>query len=186
MRVFLHLKNSPSNKWFNFKTPSRSICTIITFLTCSTIGYLKPIMPEFYHVLGQRRTFGLQYDRFSQPFDYLPQFFPQHFIRDLDYSILQLQASSMCVHTSHWPYGYPPLHCHHGNKRTRTHDVICKTFATIARDVGFHVGWEQLHAFPLTTFNSSCRWINIVFTKDDICSQCCHCRPNTSRFTSSI
>jgi hypothetical protein len=38
----------------------------------------------------------------------------------------------------------------------------------IARDAGFHVGLEQLHAFPSTTFNSFCRWVDIVLSKDDI------------------
>jgi hypothetical protein len=50
------------------------------------------------------------------------------------------------------------LHCGHGNERTRTHDVICSTFATIVQDVSFHMGQKQLHAFPSTTFNSFCWW----------------------------
>jgi hypothetical protein len=37
------------------------------------------------------------------------------------------------------------------------------------QNVGFHVGKEQLHVLPLTTFNFSCRQIDIVFTKDNIC-----------------
>jgi hypothetical protein len=32
------------------------------------------------------------------------------------------------------------LRCADGNEFTKTHDVIHDTFATIARDVGFHVG----------------------------------------------
>ncbi len=50
-------------------------------------------MFEFYHVMAQRQVLGLQFDRSSQPFDYLPQFFPQHFVHDLDYPILQLHGS---------------------------------------------------------------------------------------------
>jgi hypothetical protein len=46
------------------------------------------------------------------------------------------------------------LHCVHGNEHIKTHDVIRDTFATIAQDVGFHVGQEQLHALLSTTFNS--------------------------------
>jgi hypothetical protein len=34
------------------------------------------------------------------------------------------------------------LRCAYGNKCIGIHDVICDTFATIARDVKFHVGWE--------------------------------------------
>jgi len=62
------------------------------------------------------------------------------------------------------------LHCAHDNERTKTHDAICNTFAAITQDVSFHVGWEQLHVFPLMTFNSSCQWIDIVLTKDGICT----------------
>jgi hypothetical protein len=36
------------------------------------------------------------------------------------------------------------------------------------RDVGFHVGQEQLHAFLSTTFNLSYRRIDIMLTKDGI------------------
>ncbi len=51
--VFFHLNNSLGNKWFNFKIPSWSVYTIIPFPTCSPTGYFKPIMLEFYHVLGK-------------------------------------------------------------------------------------------------------------------------------------
>jgi hypothetical protein len=60
------------------------------------------------------------------------------------------------------------LCCVHSNKHIRTHDGIDDTFVAIVWDVGFQVGWEQLHALPSTTFNSSCRWVDIVFTKYDI------------------
>jgi hypothetical protein len=60
------------------------------------------------------------------------------------------------------------LCCVHDNKCIGTHDVICNTFATIARDVGFHVGRKQLHVLPSNTINSSHRQVNIMFTKDDI------------------
>ncbi len=39
------------------------------------------------------------------------------------------------------------LHCVHGNERIGTHDAIRDTFVAIVRDVGFHVGQEQLHVF---------------------------------------
>jgi hypothetical protein len=60
------------------------------------------------------------------------------------------------------------LRCVHGIKRTRTHDVIRDTFATIVWDADFHMGRKQLYALPSTTFNSFCWWINIVVTKDGI------------------
>ncbi len=60
--VFFCLNNSSNNKWFDFKIPSWSIYTIIPFPACFWIGYLKPIVPKFYHVLAQGRVFGLQFD----------------------------------------------------------------------------------------------------------------------------
>jgi hypothetical protein len=60
------------------------------------------------------------------------------------------------------------LHYVHGNEHIRTHDAIHNTFAAIVHDVGFHVGREQLHAFPSITLNSSRQRLNIIFTKDDI------------------
>jgi hypothetical protein len=60
------------------------------------------------------------------------------------------------------------LHCAHGNKHTRTHDVIHDTFAAIEQDADFRVGQEQLHALFSTMFNSSCRRVDIVLTKDGI------------------
>jgi hypothetical protein len=59
---------------------------------------------------------------------------------------LNCRHFSMCVHASHWPYGYPFLCCVHDNKHTRTHDAIHDTFANITRDVSFHVGCKQLRA----------------------------------------
>jgi hypothetical protein len=56
-RVFFPLNNSLGNKWFNFKTPFRTVCTIIPFPTCSLIKYLKPIMLKYYHVPTPRRAF---------------------------------------------------------------------------------------------------------------------------------
>jgi len=72
-----------------------------------------------------------------------------------------------CVHPIDL-MGIHLLRCAHVNEHTITHDAICDTFVAITRDVGFHVGWEQLHALPSTTFNSFCWWVNIVFTKNDI------------------
>jgi hypothetical protein len=73
----------------------------------------------------------------------------------------------VCTHSID-PMSIHLLCCVHGNECIKTHDAIRNTFATIARDVAFYVGQEQLYAFPSTTFNSSCWQIDIVLTKDDI------------------
>ncbi len=97
--VFLCLNNSSSNKWFEFKIPSWNVYTIIPFPTCSPTRYLRPIMPEFYHVLAYRRMFSLQFNQYSQAFNQLPQSFPQHFEYNLDCPIPQLQVSfDACAH----------------------------------------------------------------------------------------
>jgi len=73
----------------------------------------------------------------------------------------------VCTHLVN-PMGINFLCYVHGNEHIGTHDVICNTFVVIAQDACFHMGQEQLHVFLSTTFNSSCWWVNIVFTKDDI------------------
>jgi hypothetical protein len=53
----------------------------------------------------------------------------------------------VCTH----PIDFMGIHllcCVHGNECTGTHDAICDTFATIARDANFHVGQKQLHVLP--------------------------------------
>jgi hypothetical protein len=75
----------------------------------------------------------------------------------------------VCTHPID-PIGIHLSHGVHGNKHTKTHDVIRDTFATIAQNVGFHVGREQLHVLLSTTFNSFCWQFNIVLTRDDICT----------------
>jgi hypothetical protein len=73
----------------------------------------------------------------------------------------------VCTHPID-PMGIHFLFCAYNNKCTRTHDVIHDTFVTITWNVGFHVGWEQLHVLLSTTFNSSHWQVNIVLTKDGI------------------
>ncbi len=62
------------------------------------------------------------------------------------------------------------LRCIHDNEHMNTHDVVRNNFVAIAWNISFHVGREQLHAFPSTMFHSSHWRINIVFTKDGICT----------------
>ncbi len=50
--VSIFLNNSLDNKWFIFKIPFWSICTIISSLACSLTRYLRPIVLKFYHVLA--------------------------------------------------------------------------------------------------------------------------------------
>ncbi len=78
----------------------------------------------------------------------------------LHLSIVNL-PQCVCTHPID-PMGIHLLCCAHGNECMGTHDAIHNTFATIARDVGFHMGQLQLHALPSTT--------HIVLTKDEICT----------------
>ncbi len=112
-RVFLHLNNPSNNKWFDFKISFRNVCTIIPFLTCSLIGYLKPIMPEFDHVLAQ----GWAPSLYSLTnFPNFSIIFPSFFHSTLN--VTPITPSFNCryplvhVHTFHWPYGYSPLMLH--------------------------------------------------------------------------
>jgi hypothetical protein len=62
------------------------------------------------------------------------------------------------------------LRCAHGNENMGTQDVIHDTFATTAWDVNFHLGCEQLHTLLSTMFHSSHKRIDIMFTKNGICT----------------
>jgi hypothetical protein len=62
------------------------------------------------------------------------------------------------------------LRCVDGNECIGTHDVIHNTFAAIVWNASFHMGQKQLHALRSTTFNSFHQSVDIVFTKDDICT----------------
>jgi hypothetical protein len=74
----------------------------------------------------------------------------------------------VCTHPIN-PMGIHLLFCIHNNEHTKTHDTIHDTFVTIARNVSFHMGWEQqLHSFFSITFNPFHWQIYIVLIKDDI------------------
>ncbi len=77
------------------------------------------------------------------------------------------------------------LLCHaHGNECTWTHDAVHDTFVTITKDLSFHVGWEQLHTFPSTTFHFYQHYVHQ--RRNSHPSRHCHCKLNTSGFTSLI
>jgi len=44
------------------------------------------------------------------------------------------------------------FHCAHGGERIVSHDVMQDAFASIAKDVGFHVLHEQTHILMLPLF----------------------------------
>jgi hypothetical protein len=73
----------------------------------------------------------------------------------------------ICTHPIN-PMGTHFLLCVHSNEHAGTHDAIHNTIVTITWNVGFHMGREQLHALPTTTFNSFHQWVDIMPTKDDI------------------
>jgi hypothetical protein len=73
----------------------------------------------------------------------------------------------MCIHLIDF-MGIHLLRYAHGNEHIKTHDVIHDTFATIVWGANFHVGQEQLHTLPSTTFNFSHWRVDIVLTKDGI------------------
>ncbi len=95
--AFFLLNNLSNKKWFNFKIPSWSVHTIIPFPTRSPTWYLRPIMLEFYHVLALKWAFGLWLDQFPQPFDNLPQFYPQCFTWTT--TSFNCKPPSICFHT---------------------------------------------------------------------------------------
>jgi len=72
-----------------------------TFSNMFFDGTFEAHVAQILSCFGPRVGLNLELKLSSQPFDYLLYFFPQHFICDLDYPILQLQASlNVCAHIS--------------------------------------------------------------------------------------
>jgi hypothetical protein len=76
----------------------------------------------------------------------------------------------MCVHTSHQLYGYPPLTLCSWQQTHWNPWCNSQHLGAIAQDVNFHMGQQQLHALLSITSNSFHRRIDIVFSKDGICT----------------
>jgi len=107
--VFFHLNNSSGNKWFNFKIPSQNVCTIVSFPTCFSTGYLKPIVLEFYHILAQGQVLDLQLNQFFLALTSFFNLFCSVSNTTWNAPSPNCKYPLMCVHTSHQPYRYPPL-----------------------------------------------------------------------------
>jgi len=60
------------------------------------------------------------------------------------------------------------VHCAHEGKHKIKHDVIQDFFATIVRDVGFHVLNEQTHVLPMSPIWSPQQWMVIVLITNGI------------------
>ncbi len=109
MSVFLYLNNSLDNKWFNFKIPSQSVRTIIPSLACSPMRHLRPIVLAFYHVLAQGRHLIYKLTNLSNLSIIFFSFLHNTSYMTWTTPSLNCRHPFMCVHTSHQPYGYPPL-----------------------------------------------------------------------------
>jgi hypothetical protein len=75
---------------------------------------------------------------------------------------------SMHVHTSHQCYEHPPFTLCPWQWVNRNSWCSSQHFVAIARNANFHVGQEQVHTLPSTTFHFFRRQVEIVFTKNEI------------------
>ncbi len=75
----------------------------------------------------------------------------------------------MHVHISHQPYGQF-LHCVHGNERIGTPDVVCDTSLPLRGILTFTWGKISYMHFLQTHSTPHVSRINIVLTKDGICT----------------
>jgi hypothetical protein len=75
----------------------------------------------------------------------------------------------VCTHLID-PMGIHVLCCAYDIKHTKTHDAVHNIFVAIVWNVSFHMGWEQLHAFPSATLNLFRQQVNIVLTRYEICT----------------
>jgi hypothetical protein len=93
----------------------------------------------------------------------------------------------MCVHTSHWPYGYPPFMLCSWQWMHR--NSWCSLWHLCYHCMGcwFPCGprtttcasFKYVQFFMLMSWQAHQRWHLHL-------SHCCHCQPNTSRFISPI
>jgi hypothetical protein len=102
--VSFFLSNSSDNKWFIFKIPFWSICTSIPFLVCLIFDGIH----EAHHawILS---CFSLGVGIWLITWPIFPKFFHDTLNTTRTATPFNCRLPPMCVHTSHWPYGYPIL-----------------------------------------------------------------------------
>lgn len=122
----------------------------------------------FCHILALGQAHGLQHMSSHVSITFYKIF---HNVLDLVQTSPSFDCmfSSMCLHLTHWPLmGICLLLCAHDDERTRTHDVVCNMFTSIAWKISFHMGYEQLHVLHLINPNSFHWRFDMVFSKDRI------------------
>ncbi len=125
VHVFFLLNNSSGNKWFNFKVPSWSIYTIIPFPTWFSIGYLRLIVLEFYHVLALGCVLGFNSISFFNLLIIFPNFL--HIVSNMIWITTSFNCSiPPCMHTHPIDLmGIHFLHCTHGNPWCSSWHICC-------------------------------------------------------------
>jgi len=66
------------------------------------------------------------------------------------------------------PMGIHLLHYVHGGERVISHDVIWDVFASIVKNVRFHILQKQTHVLMLPSLQSSCWQVDIILLVDDV------------------
>ncbi len=93
----MHFEQFIEQKMVQFQDSILKHYTILPFPTCFPTWYLKPIVHEFYHVPALGWGLCLSLNQSPQPFDYLPQFYPQCFTWTT--TSFNYKPPSMCFHT---------------------------------------------------------------------------------------
>jgi len=109
MHVFLCLNNSLGNKWFNFKIPLKASAPSYPFQHAFWWYIWSPLCPN--SIMFWPKGKCLVYSSTNLP--KLSTSFLDLFHNALNMTwitpLLKYMYPSMCVHTSHQPYGYPPF-----------------------------------------------------------------------------
>ncbi len=135
-------------------------------------SYLLQCTPPFSTFINPLISFGWTYSLISLPS--LSIIFPNCFHNILYVTwttpSFNYEYPLMCVHTSHWPYGYPPLmlcswEWTHWNPWRSLQHLYCHCIRC-----WLPCGTKKLHVLPSTMFNSSHCRANVMFTKDGICT----------------
>jgi hypothetical protein len=137
---------------------------------------MRPIIPKFYHVLAKGQTFILS-----------------TFLHNISYTTwttpsFNYKHPSMCVHTSHWPYGYSSLtlcswQWTHWNPWCNSQHLSChymKCWFPHGVKTITCISFNHIQLLSLTS------WHYVYQRWHSHLSRHCHYQPNTSELTSLI
>ncbi len=161
--MYAHLNNWKKEEQISFRKIFQNNYTIIFFLAPSLICLLIYFLTCIKHIWNLVHSY-----LFAQWFFFLTGF--KCFFRCIVHSIGSFHPLTLglshCI--CEQPLHMHLFHCARGEEKTTSHDVVCDAFASIMKDVRFHILHEQTHVFLSFAFQSSHWQINILVSMDGV------------------